>query len=227
MPEIITLYTAKVCPYAQRAELALEEAKADYTKFEIDLSNKPEWYAPLVNPASKVPAIAYGGPKVPPEQPSPKSVKIAESLIIVEFVADLFPEASLLPKDPVLRAKARFFVDAVSTKFTPTWFPFVAGKGSAEDFIKGTEQVQALLPESGFAIGQYSIADIAITPFLARAELLLRHAIGAYSAEEAKKVYETVWLSPKFSRLQKYWNDVKARPNFKASFDEVCLITER
>ncbi|KAJ6614340.1 hypothetical protein B0H10DRAFT_2221347 [Mycena sp. CBHHK59/15] len=43
------------------------------TRFEIDLSNKPEWYAPKINPTSKVPAIAYGGLQVPPDQPSPNS----------------------------------------------------------------------------------------------------------------------------------------------------------
>ncbi|KDN51872.1 hypothetical protein RSAG8_00423, partial [Rhizoctonia solani AG-8 WAC10335] len=43
----------KICPFAQRTVIALEEAKADYTTYEIDLSNKPEWYAPKVNPASK------------------------------------------------------------------------------------------------------------------------------------------------------------------------------
>lgn len=37
-----------------KAELALKESKLPYTRFEIDLKNKPEWYAPQVNPVSKV-----------------------------------------------------------------------------------------------------------------------------------------------------------------------------
>jgi len=32
----------------------LEEAKIPHKKFFIDLKNKPEWYAPKINPASKV-----------------------------------------------------------------------------------------------------------------------------------------------------------------------------
>jgi glutathione S-transferase len=63
-----------------QAEIALAHAKADFKRFEIDLQNKPDWYAPKVNPASKVPAIAYGGPDVAPDQPSLESTKIAESL---------------------------------------------------------------------------------------------------------------------------------------------------
>ncbi|KAJ7107374.1 hypothetical protein C8R44DRAFT_885390 [Mycena epipterygia] len=75
----ITLYTAEIFPFSHRAELALEEAKVSYNRFEIDLNNKLEWYAPKVNPASKVPAFAYGGPQVSPDLPSPDSDKIAES----------------------------------------------------------------------------------------------------------------------------------------------------
>ena len=37
-----------------KTELALKESKLPYKRFEVDLKNKPEWYAPKVNPASKV-----------------------------------------------------------------------------------------------------------------------------------------------------------------------------
>ncbi|KAG6805318.1 hypothetical protein H0H93_005077, partial [Arthromyces matolae] len=70
-------------------EIALAESGLEFTRFEIDLQNKPEWYATRVNPASKVPAIAYGGPAVAPDDPSPESTKLAESLVLLEFIADL------------------------------------------------------------------------------------------------------------------------------------------
>jgi glutathione S-transferase len=167
---------------SRQVELALAEAKVGFNRFEIDLSNKPEWYAPQVNPASKVCSLsewgtldarrniacdrsrlsvspcadrlrfilnflsAYGGPQVPPDQPSPESVKIAESLILVEFVADLNPDCPILPKDPVERAKVRFFIDAVSNKFLPTYMGPVARGQSFEPFWDALEQSQALLP---------------------------------------------------------------------------------
>ena len=37
--------------------MALKETKADYTRFEVDLHNKPEWYA-QVNPAGKVSSLS-------------------------------------------------------------------------------------------------------------------------------------------------------------------------
>ncbi|PIL26864.1 transporter [Ganoderma sinense ZZ0214-1] len=228
MPDRITLYTAKICPYAQRTEIALHEAKADFVRHEIDLQNKPEWYAPKVNPASKVPAIAYGGPETPSDDPSPQSTKLAESLILVEFIADLFPSAGLLPSDPVQRARARFFTDAVGTKLTPAWHAYLQGKGSVDALYDAIAFLQALLPPGdGFAVGAYSVADIAITPFLARARVALLHDVGAYPEGEGKKVLETLTGGEgKFARFGKYFNDLLARESFKATFDE-AYIAER
>lgn len=221
MPENLTLYTAKICPYAHRVELALAEAKADFTRFEIDLKNKPEWYAPKVNPASKVPAIAYGGPEVPANQPSPESTKIAESLVLLEFVNDLYPAANLLPQDPVLRAKARFFIDAVSTKFNPAYFSFVMrGDGTTESLFKAFEDIQALLPPTGFAVGDWSIADAALVPFIARAFVGLKNDLGAYPVGEGPKALDAIYSSPKLKRFRQYWKEASSRPAFTATFDE-------
>ncbi|KAI1784651.1 glutathione S-transferase C-terminal-like protein [Ganoderma leucocontextum] len=227
MPERITLYTAKICPFAQRTEIALHEAKANFVRHEIDLQNKPEWYAPKVNPASKVPAIAYGGPETASDDPSPQSTKLAESLILVEFVADLFPAANLLPADPIARAQARFFIDAVGTKFTPAWFAYLQGKGTLDALYDAASFLQGLLPPTGYAVGAYSVADVAITPFLARARVALLNELGAYPEGEGKKVLQTLTSGEgKFARFGKYFNDVLARESFKATFDE-AYVTER
>lgn len=57
----------------------------------------------------QVPVITYGGPNVPPEEPSPLSFKLAESLVILGFLADLFPNSRLLPPpfNPTARAVLR------------------------------------------------------------------------------------------------------------------------
>ncbi|KAI0646660.1 thioredoxin-like protein [Trametes meyenii] len=219
MPERITLYTAKVCPFAHRAEIALAEAKVPYTRYEIDLQNKPDWYAPRVNPASKVPAIAYGGPDVAPDQPSPDSIKIAESLVLVEFVADLFPQSGLLPADPIKRAQARFFIEGVSSKVVPSWFGYFFGNTPVDNFYEALEYIQSLLPAKGFAIGDFSIADIAVAPILARARVSLLHDIGKYPEGDGRKVWETI-TTGKFARIAKYAEDVAARESVKATFDE-------
>ncbi|KAH9930485.1 uncharacterized protein BXZ73DRAFT_101857 [Epithele typhae] len=226
MPESITLYSAKICPYAHRAEIALAEAKAPHKRFEIDLSNKPEWYAPKVNPASKVPAIAYGGPDVAPDAPSPESTKIAESLVLVELVGDLYPASGIVPADPIARAQARFFIEGVSTKFVPHWYAYQMRNGALDDVWKGVEYVQSLLPPTGFATGEYSMADIAITPFLARARLSLLNSIGTFQPDEAKTVWATLTdKNGKYARFAQYIDDLFARESFKATFDE-AFVTE-
>ncbi|PAV20382.1 glutathione S-transferase [Pyrrhoderma noxium] len=220
-PQQITLYTAKICPYAHRTELALAEVGVDFTRYEIDLQNKPVWYAPKVNPASKVPAIAYGGPKAPADDPSPESTKIAESLVLVEFVADLFPNSSLHPKDPVQLAQARFFIEVVSSKLVPGWASFVMRGESVDQLLAGFEAIQDILPaDKAFAVGdEVTIADLAIAPFLARAEVAIKNDIGKYKAGEGVKAYE-IYKSDKFSKLRNYFERIKARDSFKKTFDE-------
>ncbi|EJD05528.1 uncharacterized protein FOMMEDRAFT_165926 [Fomitiporia mediterranea MF3/22] len=221
MPEQITLYTGKICPGGQRVEIALIEAGAEFTRHEIDLQNKPSWFTEQVNPVGKIPALSYGGPKVPPDHPHPESVKLAESLVLLEFVADLFPGSKLLPRDPVLRARARFFIDAVNTKFVAGWMAFVAHGESADTFFSAVEAIQALLTDDKkFAVSDdLTIADAAIAPFLARVFLSTKNDLGNFAPGEGRKVFE-VLNSPRFSKLTNYYKRIEARESFKSTFDE-------
>ncbi|KAG5644886.1 hypothetical protein DXG03_007438, partial [Asterophora parasitica] len=200
-------------------ELALEEAGISYSRFEIDLQNKPEWYAPLVNPASKVPAIAYGGPPVDPSQPSPESEKIVESLVLLEFVADI--SGKLLPQDPVQRAKVRFFIESVPGTIRAAFDSVVLRGESPENFLTAVDKFQALLPAEGLAVGpDFTTADAALIPFLARLELVLKNDFGAYDEGAGVKAYEILSSDARFARYRKYIADIKARPSFK-TFHEV------
>ncbi|KAG1751491.1 uncharacterized protein EDB91DRAFT_1234848 [Suillus paluster] len=187
MPEQLTLYLNKLSPYSQRVEMALIEASAPYKTYEVDLWNKPEWFAGKVNPIGQVPAVTYGGPDIDPENPSPLSAKIAESNVILEFVADLYPDSGLLPKDPVLRAKVRFFINA-TTKLEGPLQAFIRGQESYEHILKEIEFIQGLLEDGkDFAVGDhYTIADVSITPYLARLKVIIENDTGRYSHLFAK-----------------------------------------
>lgn len=153
-------------------------------------------------------------------------MKIPESLVIVEFVADLYPESGILPKDPVLRAKARLFIDAVSNRVTQTQYKLInIGEGEVEDLVKAYEHVQSLLPPQGFAVGDFSIADIAIAPFLARLELLLTNDFGAWPAGsgEGPRILSLL-QQPKLARLWEYARAVLSRPSVASTLDKVGLI---
>ncbi|KAG8216335.1 hypothetical protein J3R82DRAFT_6408 [Butyriboletus roseoflavus] len=223
----ITLYTAKACPYAHRVEIALAEAKAEFKAYQIDLRNKPEWYAPEVNLASKVPAIAYGGPDVPPENPSPESVKLVESLVLVEFVASLFPEANLIPKDLVLRAQTRFFIEVVSSKFVPAFKKFLVRGEGYEDLLTCAETIQNILPATGsYAMGnQYTIADIAITPFIARLKIASANEIGKFPFGQGSE-FLSVLTGERYAKFHAYAARLLDRQSHQATFNpehQSCL----
>jgi glutathione S-transferase len=80
-----------------------------------------------VNPELKVPALNVEGQN------------IAESLVITEYIADRFPEANLLPKEPLKRANIRFAIEYFSTKVNAVFYKYVfnsKAEGAREAFEK-------------------------------------------------------------------------------------------
>ncbi|EMD37327.1 hypothetical protein CERSUDRAFT_113980 [Gelatoporia subvermispora B] len=223
MSEQITLYSNVASPYTHGVELALLEAKVNFKKFEVNLKDKPEWYT-KVNPVGQVPAITYGGPDVPPDQPSPESVKLRESTILLEFIAERFPEARLLPQDLVLRAKARLFIDIAKTKLLPAWFGCFRKGEPVEAVFVALEQLQELLPPTGFVVGEWSIADAYISGILPRAEIVFENNLNQSGWTEGQgQEIMAVLRGPRFARLTQYTQDLTARPSFKATFDKPAM----
>ncbi|KAL1741616.1 hypothetical protein HDZ31DRAFT_76041 [Schizophyllum fasciatum] len=221
----ITLYAAKMCPYAHRVEMSLLETGLPYKRQEINLRNKPHWYH-RVNTGLQVPALTYGGPDVPPDQPSPESEKLSESMVLVHFVNDLASNHPLLPADPVLRARVRFFVEACAARVTPQWYATVLRGEPFEKLFEGLEALQALLPARGpYAAGeQYTVADVAVTPILARLEVCLRDGIGNFApGAPGSGAYETLMTDARFARWRDYFAILKERESFKTSFDEAAF----
>ena len=167
-----------------------------------------------------MPAISYGGPEVPPDQPSPESQKLAESGVLIQFLADL--DERLLPKDPVTRAKARFFIETVTPLISNTFYGSLSRGEDPEAVLKAFESIQKLLPEEGYAVGEWSIADAAVTPFFARAELAFTNDYGKYEEGKGKAVWEKLQTDEKYARFCKYYEDLKSRPSFNATFYPVC-----
>jgi len=81
----VILYDAARCPYCARARIVLAEKGLGYETVEIDLSDRPGWiYAK--NPSGKVPVLEEDGGFVLPE-----------SLVIMEYLEERFPEPPLWP----------------------------------------------------------------------------------------------------------------------------------
>ncbi|KAI0699159.1 thioredoxin-like protein [Cerioporus squamosus] len=224
--ERITLYASVDSPFPHRVRLALEEAQVPYDIIWVDLLDKPEWYGKNVYPEAKVPYLVYGGPKLNPgDAPPPDTVQLPESLVINEFLADILPSAKLLPADPALRAKARLFTQAVDTKVLPAFVTFFFKGAPKETLLDALEDMQRKLPAEGYAVGDWSIADAAFTPFLMRINALLKLDRHPPMMQEgaAKAVLEALG-SPRFARLHKYWDDNVARPSMAKAWDEAAIL---
>ncbi|RDX41653.1 hypothetical protein OH76DRAFT_1411869 [Lentinus brumalis] len=225
----ITLYGAIDSPFPHRVRLALEEAGATYDIIWISLIyDKPEWYEQKVNVGvGKVPYLVYGGPKLNPgDAPSPETVQVSESLVINEFLADIFPDAHLLPTDPALRAKARLFAQYVDAKFLPAFAGFIFGLGTpVEGLLAAIEGLQRMLPAEGFAVGEWSIADAAAMPLLMRLNQVLELKPSMIKKDAAAQVVEAL-ASPRFARIHKYIADNVARPSMAKTWDRAAIDAE-
>ncbi len=88
------LVSFSVCPYVQRAVIALEEKGVEYDIEFIDLGNKPQWFLDI-SPRGKVPVLIDD------------DVPLFESLAIVQYLDETQPGRSLTPTDPRQRARDR------------------------------------------------------------------------------------------------------------------------
>ncbi|GLR13463.1 glutathione S-transferase [Chitinimonas prasina] len=96
----LTLVSHVLCPYVQRAVIALKEKKVEFERIDIDLANKPDWFL-KISPLGKTPVLLVDG------QP------IFESAVICEYLEDTQTPA-LHPADPLQRARHRSWMEFAS-----------------------------------------------------------------------------------------------------------------
>ncbi|EIW74903.1 hypothetical protein CONPUDRAFT_77706 [Coniophora puteana RWD-64-598 SS2] len=224
MHKQLTFYNNKLSSNGMGVAIALTEAKASFSYYEIDFLNKPEWFTTLINPAGQVPAMTYGGPSVLPSSPSPESAKLAESTILLELVADLYPSSGLLPSDPVKRAKVRFFTHTVVTRYLASYARWwLRGeRGAWRGVYEGALALQALLPENGegYAVGEeFTIADCDFAPLAGRVRIAYERGIGRFDPAEAPLLREAM-DGPELERFRRYLDRVMARPSVQAHYGE-------
>ena len=97
MPLELTLVSHALCPYVQRAAIVLAEKRVPFTRRDVDLAHKPDWFKSL-SPLGKTPVLQVG------ETP------IFESAVICEYLDDtLLPR--LHPTDALQRARHRAWME--------------------------------------------------------------------------------------------------------------------
>ncbi|WP_197470558.1 glutathione S-transferase family protein, partial [Erythrobacter sp. HI0019] len=97
----LTLVSHHLCPYVQRAAIALSEKGTGYDRSYIDLAQKPDWFI-VISPLGKVPLLLV-------KQGEDRHV-IFESAVILEYLDDTVAP-KLHPDDPLERARHRAWID--------------------------------------------------------------------------------------------------------------------
>jgi glutathione S-transferase len=160
-----------------------------------------------INPFGKVPSLDADG------------VTIAESEVINEYLEEKFPTPPLLPKSPEARAHVRIMTRFHDLYLEPpirALFPQMNPKTRDNNVVneKLTEinnrldQLDKMLPDSGFACGDFTLADCALAPTMFFAVNLLG-MFGAKPPLEGR------------AKLAKWWTHVQTRPSVKKGLGEM------
>ncbi len=210
---MITFFDYPASPNCRKVRIALAEKGLDFERRIIDISKgeqRSDSYL-QINPHGKIPALRD---EQIGEDGSVREVLVYDSTIINEYLEEAYPEPSLFPQNPADRAMARILEDWADNLLTEPigvlYAQFVFTSESRRNhsrieaarmrIIELMRRAESILSDKRpYLLGEYSIADAALTPSLAYAM-----QFGVPLAEALPRVHE--W----YLRL-------KNRPSFDAS----------
>lgn len=85
--------------------LALEAKKIPYHTINVNIRSKPEWFLEL-NPVGKVPCVELVD--------KPGAPAVYESLLILEYLDEVYPEPKLYPVDPLEKLQEKLWIERFS-----------------------------------------------------------------------------------------------------------------
>lgn len=162
--------------WSLRAWIAMKAAGIAFEEEVISL-DAPDFKARLskISGTGKVPALIDGQ--------GSSQVNVWESLAILEYLAEKFPQAGLWPADPAARAHARAVSSEMHAGFVPLrralpmnfWRP-VKARALADDVMANVARIDALWSEcrarfgnnGPFLFGGFGAADAMYAPVVAR-----------------------------------------------------------
>ncbi|KAH8500129.1 hypothetical protein Peur_042033 [Populus x canadensis] len=202
MAEVVKLLGAWSSPFVFRVIWALKIKGIPYEFIEEDVTNK----SPLLlknNPVlKKIPVLLHGGKPV------------CESMIIVEYIDEIWPQNPLLPNDPYERALARFWVKFTEDKCSSVWQISLAQGEELEKRVKETVDLLQTVEENGlgekkfFGGDNVGIADIAFGAVI--------HWLKIMEEIVGIKVFE----AHKFPRLHEWIENFKQLPAVKENLPD-------
>ncbi|MBR0828360.1 glutathione S-transferase family protein [Bradyrhizobium manausense] len=161
MAASLKLISHKLCPYVQRAVIALTEKGVPFERIDIDLANKPDWFL-KISPLGKVPVLV-----VTTEQ---GEVALFESNVICEYIEETQGGVKLHPNDPLKRAEHRAWMEFGSAILGDLWglettTDAATFESKRQAIIAKFTRVEAALGAGPFFAGQsFSLVDAVFAP---------------------------------------------------------------
>lgn len=152
----LVLVSHVLCPYVQRAAIVLAEKGVPFSREDIDLANKPDWFL-KVSPLGKTPVLLVG------------DTAIFESAVICEYLDEtMLPR--LHPIDALQRARHRSWMEFGSALLNAIAAFYNAADEAAlmaraGDIRARFVQIEAALGEGPyFADASFSVVDAVFGP---------------------------------------------------------------
>lgn len=152
----LTLISHVLCPYVQRAVIALKEKGVDFERIDIDLAQKPDWFL-AISPLGKVPVLKVGDDV------------IFESAVIAEFLEDTVQPA-LHPADAIRRADHRAWIEFAGVLLADIWEFYTATTPEAfekkrQELTQRFERLEARIKAEPWFDGEaFHLVDAAYGP---------------------------------------------------------------
>lgn len=161
MPAALKLISHKLCPYVQRAVIALAEKGVAFERIDIDLADKPDWFL-RISPLGKVPVLTVAT--------EAGEVALFESNVICEYIEETQPGPKLHPVDALERAQHRAWMEFGSAILSDLWglettTEAAIFEAKRQAVIAKFARVEAALGAKPFFAGEsFSMVDAVFAP---------------------------------------------------------------
>ena len=191
----LKLVSHPLCPYVQRAVIALEEKGAAYERIDIDLADKPAWFR-AISPLGKTPVLLVEGQAV------------FESAVICDYLDEVLAPR-LHPLDPLARARHRGWIEVASAVLNTIAGLYAAQDQAAFEAALGLLRerfawLETVLGEGPYFAGaDFSLVDAAFGPVFRYLDLFDAYGVHAVGQE--------------LSRVHAWRAALAARPSVKGA----------
>lgn len=222
----LKLYGGWFCPFVQRSWITLVEKGIPHQYIEINPYNKEAGFLAM-NPRGLVPTLA-----VPVSTSHGREQKpLFESSVICEYLDEAYPDSGgafgggLLPKDPYEKARARLWIDHISTRIIPAFYkllqhtpdkPFTLDQARDElhKHVRAFAQEASAADEGPWFLGRdFSLVDVMLAPWAKRLWLIDHYKEGGTGIPRGGD--DEVW-----ARWQRWFNAIVERPSVKETWSD-------